>query len=141
MNLSSENPERHLNKKIIFLAEDDLDDRQLLLEALQILDQNIEVRTSKNGEEALRMLEETDDGELPSLIMLDYNLPVLNGQQVLEALTKFTRYRFVPKVVWSTSRQFLFEQECLALGAKTFFVKPQDSAGFTVIARRLLEMV
>ena len=92
----------------IFLAEDDIDDQELLVEAFAQLDKTISVKAVNNGKKALNFLENLLPGQDPCLIVLDYNLPELNGAEILERLNQFQRFESVTKIVWSTSNSPMY---------------------------------
>ena len=124
----------------IFLAEDDVDDQELLIEAFSQLDNSITVTAINNGKKALSFLEDLSSDDNPCLIVLDYNLPELSGAEILERLNKMKRYEDVTKVVWSTSNSPVYEQICLDLGAKAYLVKPNDISGISRLAQLMLQM-
>ena len=126
------------DSKLIFLAEDDLDDQELLIEAFTNLDTETEIFTIANGNKAIGLLEKMADNQLPNLIILDYNLPEVNGGQILEILQKDQRYHPIPKVIWSTSNSPMYQSQCLSLGARAYLVKPSDIKGIQNMAQQML---
>jgi CheY-like chemotaxis protein len=124
----------------IFLAEDDIDDQELLAEAFSLLDNTIAVKTVSNGKKALSFLEQLPHGQSPCLIVLDYNLPELSGAEILERLNQSNQFKDVTKVVWSTSNSPVYEKICLDLGARAYLVKPNDISGINRIAQLMLQM-
>ena len=124
----------------IFLAEDDVDDQELLTEAFLNIDDSISFRTATNGMKAINYLEALQPKEQPCLIVLDYNLPELSGAEILQRIKSMDRYDNVSKVVWSTSSSPLYQKICLDLGAKAYFVKPNDVAGIRNLAQLMLQM-
>ena len=124
----------------IFLAEDDIDDQELLVEAFAQLDKTISVKVVSNGKKALSFLENLSPGQDPCLIVLDYNLPELSGAEILERLNQFQRFENITKIVWSTSNSPVYESVCLNLGAKAYLVKPNDISGINRLAQLMLQM-
>lgn len=124
--------------RTIFLAEDDIDDQEFLRDALQIIDPSIKLVSFSSGLKFLHRLKETDDPNLPCLIILDYNIPELNGAEILVQLREQTRFAAIPKVVWSTSDSQLYRENCLASGAKAYLVKPSSINGISEIAKEML---
>ena len=124
----------------IFLAEDDIDDQELLAEAFSQLDHTISVKAVNNGKKAVAFLEQLSAENLPCLIILDYNLPELSGAEILERLNHSKQYEDVVKVVWSTSSSPVYEKICLDLGAKAYLVKPNDISGIQRLAQAMLQM-
>jgi CheY-like chemotaxis protein len=78
------------------------------------------------------------DIELPRLIVLDYNMPELNGAEILKELKRNPRYNGIPKIIWSTSGSELYKKQCLDSGAQEYFIKPSSMKELEVIARHLL---
>jgi CheY-like chemotaxis protein len=126
------------NSRTIFLAEDDIDDQEFLKDALQTIDPAIQLVSFSSGLKFISRLSETDDQHLPCLIVLDYNIPEINGAEILEQLRKQDRYATIPKVVWSTSDSQLYRQNCLSCGARAYLVKPSSISGITEIAKEML---
>ena len=124
----------------IFLAEDDIDDQELIVEAFNKIDKGVNVKVVNNGKKALDFLENLSPDQSPCLIILDYNLPQLSGAEILARLNQSKRFDDVIKVVWSTSNSPVYKQICLELGAKAYWVKPSDISGIQQLAQRMLQM-
>jgi len=122
----------------VLLIEDDVDDQELLVEAFEAHAAEVTVETATNGKKAVTHLDGLTRAELPCLIVLDYNLPEADGAQVLEMLCSNPRYSTIPIVMWSTSNSPMYRQTCLDLGAKAFFVKPNDIKGIQELADEML---
>jgi CheY-like chemotaxis protein len=125
----------------VLLAEDDPDDQELLAEAFSGIDPSIRMISFSSGKKILDYLERLQDREIPDLIILDYNIPEINGAVILQELEKHARYRPVIKLVWSTSSVSLYEDSCLALGARAYLVKPTNISGLADLARKMLDYV
>lgn len=124
----------------IFLAEDDIDDQELLVEAFFKIDKDVSVKAVDNGKKALNFLENLSPEQNPCLIVLDYNLPELSGAEILERLNKSELFEDIIKVVWSTSDSPVYKQICLDLGAKAYLVKPNDFSGIYELARMMMQL-
>jgi len=120
------------------VGDDDIDDQEFLLETFLSIDSSYEVKSIINGKKLVAYLDNLQDESLPCLIILDYNLPELNGAEILKILQNNKRYDTIPKVVWSTSNSSLFRSECLALGAAGYIVKPTNVASLKEIANRII---
>jgi two-component system, response regulator len=123
-----------MNDKPILLVEDNPDDEALTLRAL--VKNNIcnEIIVAHDGAEALERLRGT---ELPALVLLDLNLPKVNGLEVLRRVRSESRTRRLPIVVLTTSVE---EQDLITsydLGANSYIRKPVDFAQFTEAVRQL----
>ena len=124
----------------ILLADDDPDDQELILLAFSKVSPNFNLHIVNNGKEVLDFLSSSTDGKLPCLIVLDYNMPELNGAQVLQTLHSTDRYEGIPKVVLSTSNNPTYIKDCLVKGADAYKVKPDSFSQLVNIAKEMLDM-
>lgn len=122
----------------IFLAEDDVDDQEFLEDAIRSIDPNVLLTSFTNGAKFIEHIEKTTDEHLPCLIVLDYNIPEINGAEILRRLNESSRYQHIQKIIWSTSNSALFIKTCLDLGAKDYMIKPSSISGIREIAEKLL---
>ena len=129
-----------MREKIIFLVDDDLDDQFILEMAIHQIDPSVRVYKFNTGVELLRDFEGMEY-RIPSLIVLDYNMPCLTGLEVLMKLKGQVCVRNIPKVLWSTDQHLSEEQDCYESGAVKVYEKPCDYAGFTKLAGELLSYV
>jgi CheY-like chemotaxis protein len=125
----------------ILLADDDPEDQDILKEYLLKEDPSLWIHCVLNGKEAVSWLEECPDEELPSLIILDYKMPLLNGIETLEQLNDVPRYLFIPKVIWSTSVLMEHKKLCLEKGAIAYFSKPVRPGDLISLAREMLKII
>jgi two-component system, response regulator len=123
----------------ILLIEDDPDDRLITKDAFHFIDKNIKIETVDNGESALHLLLQLQKEEYPSLILLDYNVPRLNGLETLKLLQSNPLYNKIPMAILTTSRDPLYRQKSLENGAGKFYVKPLVYSELVAIARELLQ--
>ena len=83
----------------VVLVEDDPDDRDLFaLFLAKRKDINL-LASVRNGLELIEFLSSADDGDLPDLIVLDQNMPIMSGKQTLKYLKSTDRYINIPAVV------------------------------------------
>lgn len=122
----------------ILLAEDDIDDQELLTEAFSEIDPAIRIESFSTGKKFLNHLESLSENEIPDMIILDYNIPEINGAEILKHLGENGRYKNVVKLVWSTSNSTLYENSCLELGAKAYLVKPSNLSALMELAKKML---
>lgn len=115
--------------KIILLAEDDKDDRELFCEALARISENTTIHYAENGSEALYKLEEMTTK--PDMIFLDINMPVMNGWQCLKTIKEDHRYKHIPIFMYSSSSDQREKDIAMEMGALLFFTKPNDFYEFT----------
>ncbi|RPD49090.1 response regulator [Paracnuella aquatica] len=86
----------------ILIVEDDEDDQNLLSSAFEKIGKRELVRFFKNGHDLLRHLDAMPPGQHPALVVLDYNMPLLNGGQTLRRIRAHATQHSVPAVVFST---------------------------------------
>ncbi len=119
----------------ILLAEDDPDDRYLIGEAIDETQLNVQLYIVEDGEELLDYLlqkgkyENRADWPLPDLILLDLNMPRMDGREALEAIKSHPDLRRIPVVVLTTSRA---EEDVLRtydIGISGYIPKPVTFTG------------
>jgi CheY-like chemotaxis protein len=124
--------------KHILIGEDDLDDQEFLKEIFSSIDNSYELFFLSSGADILLHLDQCVDGDLPCLILLDYNMPGITGVEVLKELKKNERYEEIPKIVWSTSQSEKYKSLCLESGAHDYLVKPSNVNDLVEICRYML---
>jgi len=122
----------------MLLADDDADDRALLIEAFDKADFHTEVQCFENGQQLIDFLKHTS--ELPDLIILDYNMPLVNGLQALREIAADARLQHIPVVLWSTSNNEATVKECIKHGAREYFKKPSNLDGYVKIATAMMRL-
>lgn len=126
--------------KFILLADDDQEDLDLLSEVILQLDETTRLHMVNSGNRVMDFLQKTRDSDLPSLIVLDYNMPNMNGAEVLEQLCRDPRYQAIPKIIWSTSNNNNYIRECMEKGATTYLVKPATHKTLREQAAQMLKL-
>lgn len=112
------------SEKFILLGEDDIDDQEILEEIFSNINPSLRLHFISNGKKLISHLEDIKDEHLPCLIVLDYNMPELNGAEILKNLHGNYRVKKVPKIIWSTSNAPAYRALCMELGACDYLVKP-----------------
>ena len=124
----------------ILLVEDDLEDAGLTMEALN--KENIQCRVSlvRDGEEAMefvRLQGRYARAPRPDIILLDMNLPRLNGREVLALLKKDQSLDRIPVVVLTASHEHQEILQSENLHVESFLTKPVDLEAFIAVVRSL----
>lgn len=121
----------------LLVAEDDADDKMLLQYALDENKITNPVKYVSNGEELISLLASntTADGQcINAIILLDLNMPKMDGRQALKVIKQHESWRKIPVVIFSTSTSELDVKASYSLGASSYISKP---AGF----EKLVEVV
>ena len=93
-------------RNIVLYADDDIDDLELVISSFEQYSNNVEVITFRDGTEILEYLNKrTSLDPTPCLIILDINMPLLNGKEALVKIRNMPGYESVPVVLFSTSSQ------------------------------------
>jgi CheY-like chemotaxis protein len=114
----------------ILLADDDEDDRHITREALEEARVTNDLRTVQDGVELLDYLArrgkyaDAKHSPRPDLILLDLNMPRIDGREALTAIKQDAELRSIPVVVLTTSREVEDVERLLELGASSFVSKP-----------------
>ncbi len=116
----------------ILLAEDNDGDVFLVRRALEKQGLQHELTVARNGEEAIHILDTTgsNGSEVPDLIVLDLNLPKVDGTQVLARIRKTDSLRRTPVIILTSSDSPKDRESALELGANLYFRKPTDLQSF-----------
>lgn len=112
-----------MTKRTLFIVDDDIDDQDLFIEAVNEVDTSIQCMSASSCEEALDLLK-NKKVSLPDIIFLDLNMPRLNGKQCLAELKKQAHLRHIPVIIYSTSSERRDIEETTRLGAAHFLTKP-----------------
>lgn len=118
-----------MNKRQILWADDDTDDLMLMRHVLQDIGDNYDITEVGNGQEALDYLDAAKQKNLlPSLIILDMNMPVLNGKEALAVIKKDEELKNIPLVFFTTSNSELDKMYCRRYGVEMITKPPQYSS-------------
>jgi CheY-like chemotaxis protein len=122
----------------ILLVEDNEGDIILTLEALKDSKIRNEVDVVKDGWEALRYIEQaSQDKSEPDLILLDVNLPKINGHEVLEKLRKNEHQAHIPVVMFTTSSSEDDILKSYQNRADCYITKPVDANDFPRVTKAI----
>jgi CheY-like chemotaxis protein len=122
--------------KIVFLVDDDADDRFLLREAIEQVDQNVQIIEAENGFDLLNEIK-SQQIDLISLILLDMNMPKMNGLETIQQLKSMPGLESIPLVMITTSGQHTVRENALKAGSDLFLIKPVTFDHFVDLAQDL----
>jgi CheY-like chemotaxis protein len=122
----------------ILWADDDSDDLQMMREILIRQNRNFTIIEVKNGKEAIDYLKEAKQrSKLPCLIILDINMPVLDGKETLSIIKHSEDFKQIPVVVFTTSESELDKLFCKKLDTEMITKPPSFSSLETTIVNLL----
>jgi two-component system, chemotaxis family, response regulator Rcp1 len=128
----------------ILLAEDNDGDVMLVEQALTEHGIDHELYVVKDGDEALEYVAAMGNGDgppCPDVLLLDLNLPKVDGPQVLERFRKHPACAQTPVIVVTSSDAPKDRQRVKALGANAYFRKPSDLTEFMALGALVKEVV
>ncbi|MFL5742078.1 MAG: response regulator [Flavisolibacter sp.] len=125
-------------KKGIMLVDDDPEDREEFSDVYLAQFPGEQLYFAENGEKAIEYLEQLFQKQTQlCLIVLDLNMPILNGTQTLRKIKSDDRFKDIPVVIYSTSVNSVEKEECYRLGALDYMVKPSSFSDSVEIAKKL----
>ena len=131
-------PSRYQQRAVVLLVEDNPDDVVMIREAFEQSLTPIQLYVVSHGEQAIKFVRRTDTDALrPSLILLDLNLPIRNGLDVLAELKSDTEFLSIPIVVLTTSQAPNDIQQCYSLHANAYIIKPPDFDGYADVIKQV----
>jgi CheY-like chemotaxis protein len=126
-----------MNKHTIFWVDDDPDDLELFQEVLLDLTTQYKLLKFYNGREVLNFLSTLTLHDYPRLIILDMNMPVMDGRETLSTLKGDKRYKQIPVVVFTTSSSEMDRRFCNQFNT-TMITKPPRYERLKEVVQRLL---
>ncbi|ANE52717.1 response regulator [Flavisolibacter tropicus] len=124
---------------VILYAEDDQDDFESVREAMLQQTDRFRLIHAKNGEEAIKYLQNSTTEALPNLVVLDLNMPIMNGKETLVWLKSHEVFKNIPVMVFTTSSREEDVKLCQGHGC-TFFRKPTLYRDLLHVVQIMLKM-
>ncbi|WP_117882312.1 response regulator [Aureibaculum luteum] len=128
-----------LNNLIVFLAEDDEDDRWLFEQALTDLKIKTELSMFKNGKEMMDYLKKTDT-IVPHIVFLDLNMPIKNGMECLKEMKEDENLKKIPVAIYSTSSSEKDIENTFISGANVYINKPNNFSALKKVVEKVLQL-
>lgn len=127
-------------RQIVLCVDDDPDDQMMVLDTILEIDATIRVASALNGIEALSFLQGAKQrGELPCLVIMDINMPLMDGKQALALIKKDEGLSKVPVVMFTTSSSEL-DRSFAARHGVELITKPIRAKELYHSVKRLLSM-
>ncbi|GAA4336341.1 response regulator [Flaviaesturariibacter amylovorans] len=124
-------------KKLVLYADDDSDDRTWVSEACRVVGAPLDLHFVENGRQVLEYMKGAAGDALPALIVLDLNMPEMDGRQTLQQLKNNPAFRNIPVAIVTTSNSRIDRDVCKRLGASLYLTKPDTHAEWQTIIKQL----
>ena len=125
-----------ISNKPILLVEDDQVDIMTVNRALKEIHVTNPVVSRENGEEAIQYLRDPES-EQPCIILLDLNMPIMNGIEFLQVVKHDSQFKRIPVVVLTTSEEQQDKVNSFSLGVAGYMAKPVDYRQFVEVMRSI----
>ena len=124
------------SSKPILLVEDDQVDAMTVQRALKDINVTNRLDVTNNGEEALTFLNNPEN-EKPGIILLDLNMPKMNGIEFLQVAKNDADLKKIPVVVLTTSKEEQDKVDSFNLGVAGYMIKPVDYLKFVEVVKTI----
>lgn len=124
----------------IIIAEDDVDDADIIRHTFNKNPDFAKVSLVANGEELINYLEDTSN-ETPDIILTDINMPILDGIEALKQILNNNNLKTIPCFVYSTSINPVYKEKCDLMGVKAYLIKPYSIEAFDEIPKSILSII
>jgi two-component system response regulator len=136
---------KQVKKVVLVMVDDDEDDCFLVEAALREACFNCTFRCVNDGLEMIDYLsrnghyQDSEAAPMPDIILLDLNMPRMNGRQVLKQLKADSRFRAIPVIILTTSSDEEDVRACYELGANSYITKGASFDGILSIIKSIHE--
>lgn len=127
--------------KFVLYADDDMDDKDWVTDACKALGYALSLVFVENGRQVIDYLDTTSAENLPALIVLDLNMPEMDGRQTLMKLKAHPAFSTIPVAIVTTSANKIDKEVCSRLGASLFLTKPDTHTEWQNVIRQLVPYV
>ena len=121
----------------ILLVEDNPDDVELTLRAFKKHNLANHITVARDGENALDIIFQRGKESRPDLILLDLNLPMVNGMEVLRQIKENPKTKVIPVIILTSSKEENDLSESYRLGANSYIRKPVNFEKFIGVVMQL----
>ena len=122
----------------ILLVEDNTIDLDLALRAFDRCEGYRPLQIARNGEDVLDLMQEWEEGQpVPSVILLDLDLPKVGGLEVLRRLKSHDEFKTIPVIMLTNSGAQQDINEAYQLGANSYVQKPMDFGSYRELANQI----
>jgi CheY-like chemotaxis protein len=128
-----------MRTKLVLLVDDNSTDEELTIRALKKANVPLDVQVIRDGEDAVTWLDSNSAISLPDLVLIDLNLPKVNGFELIQRMRCDERMRLIPIVVVSSSTKTDDVATAYRLGCNAYVAKGVDYVKFSEMAKVLVE--
>ena len=125
----------------ILLADDDDDDREVFNTVISTKPDVTLIRCLENGREVIEFLDRLPEESLPDIIILDQNMPKMNGIETLEYLKAHDRYARITVAIYSTFTDARLVEKYRKLGAALVLTKPSRMEDYNTLVNNILNLL
>jgi len=136
---ATENSDEKEPVKIV-LADDDKEDQEIFIEALDAANIPSELTTVENGQELIDHLKDETEPN-PDVIFMDINMPVKGGKEALEEIKNDAELKEIPTIMLSTSNNPKDIEETFDKGANLYVQKPNSINGLILILKKVFSLL
>lgn len=122
---------------LVIYVEDDVDDFAILSEMLAEINADILCVHASNGRELFDLLNQM--ATLPDVVVMDLNMPIMDGKSSLKALRADPRFASIPVCIYTTGVNPREGPQCLDLGANTYTIKANSVVELRAFLEELVE--
>ncbi|MGN6402284.1 MAG: response regulator [Flavisolibacter sp.] len=126
-----------MKKHNILIVDDDADDREIIKDAFTNASSVHDYTFLENGDKLLDYLEHNAGNGLPSLILMDLNMPGKDGRDILKEIKADQRFLSIPVIVFTTSSSDKDKTTSYHLGANCFLTKPDTFQKLVALAKSI----
>lgn len=123
----------------IVIAEDDIDDGEIVIDSFDRHPLFRKVHWVKNGKELIDFLHESNPK--PDVILTDINMPIMSGIDALEEICEHSALKDIPAFVYSSTLNPVYEAKCMDLCVKGFIIKPLSLKEFDQIPDKIINIL
>lgn len=122
----------------ILIADDDAEDQHIMFQIFKELGYASNIVFVADGPSLLSYISQSEPGAV-GLIILDLNMPKLNGTETLRMLKGNNQFRHIPVIIFSTSVNEIEKSRCFELGAKDYLTKPTRYSEYIDTCKRFFQ--
>jgi CheY-like chemotaxis protein len=128
-------------KNLVYIVDDDPDDRQIILDAFLENNAEMDYVFAEDGSQLLQHLEAANKGaDLPTLILLDLNMPGILGLQALKEIKGNKKFSLIPTIVLTTSTLPMDKKLSYEYGANCFLSKPASYSDLVTLTKMIARL-